>query len=878
MAGGWAPQNADEWMRDVEQRLRILGRGTGAHSSKSMAHIPADRIIDGSTGAPTSVSMSATALNEWQATAAGPPPTPSTPTTEARLGTVTLCWDGLTDMLLLMPKNLDRVEIHRSQEAGFTPTESTFYGYIRGASCTPVTDQPYNSVWYYRLVAVNTRGERSAPSAAVSAVTVPLVDTDIIGKIIDGANIVDGSINAADAIIANTITGALIQALAIKAGHLDANSVTTPALAAGAITAEKLAALLVLAGTMASGTTGRRWEADVEGIRLYDADGSLLINLPTDINTPATFKGDVVARSFTSLDQFALRGTVNEVSRDSVLTLAAGTTAPASPPSVLVYTNGAYVTNPVPDAPAYDPRMHGWVRRGGHYYTAQKTPSTMKISRFDATTFALDTGYVRTIGYQFPDGGMAVIGSTAYILNRIEGSDTYYVNNVDLDTGANFAGFEATSLLPNVAPGYWPAIGTDGTNLLIAYRTTSGSVNIRKLTTAGAGVETITTNVSGWTGSVTSVNYGTFDYGANRYVITTENRDNPSGNPLTTVLAYSGSGSVWNVQANEAWPVPGQVQGMCWDATKGQFVSLDSSALFVSVWSGITWTTETSMWWASTTWYDPDAGGTGTHESDQGPRTSFTMRKRGSIRVTSSPIPPRPTPNTADDVRRPRFYLGRGATDPGRAQMERQSEVADDVNFTERTTTVTLPTVGSNATNPPPATNNFPGATPGQVTSTGGGIVIKGDGTGNFGSLVVAAGKTNLGTHLLRAQAIDTGTTGANVWTPVDFTASTLVNEDSWTLSADGLYWTCPTPGTYSVFLRLNLDGARKFRIEMDVETSDGLIRNMGMTNENGHDYCSVQVPACRMGVGHRISAQVYVYTTAANFIDTSLLQVVRLG
>lgn len=871
MAGGWAPGNMEEWMRSVEQELRIRSRGNGGNPERALIGVPAHQIIDGSTGGPTAASRAAME-SVYQAAAAGPPPTPSAPTTEARLGTVTLCWDGLSDTQLIMPKNFDRVEIHRSQEADFVATDQTFIAYMRGAGCYPITDQAYNSIWYYRLVAVNGRGEKSAPSAAVSATTVPLVDTDLIGKIIDGANIIDGSINAADAVIANSITGALIQALAIKAGHLDANSVTTPAIDAGAVTAQKLAALLVLAGTMASSTTGRRWEADQYGIRLYDSDGTLLINLPTDVSTPATFKGDVVARSFTSMDQFALRGTTNEVSRDSWLKVAAGTTAPASPPSVLVYTNSANIQNPEPNAPSYDPRMHGLQRDGAYYWTVQRGATQVKLHRFDATTYALDTGYSYPVGNgNFADGGFVKVGNTVYTLDRYEGLDTYYIRNYDITTGQTFVGLDTDGKLPNRALGYWPALGWDGSNFLIAYRTTSGSLNIQKLTTTGTMVETITTNISGWLWSVSSVMYGTFDYGANRYVVTAENRDNFTPSPMSVVLAYSGSGSVWNLQQNEQWPMPGQTQGMCWDATKGIFVSIDSSALTMNFWTPIKWTTESNQWYASTTWYDPDATG-GTHESDQGPRTTFTMRKRGALRITSSPIPPRPTPNTTDDVLRPRFYLGRGASDPGRTGMWLQSEVANGVNYTEQ-----YGSIAFSGTNPP-AANNFPGANPGKVTSSdGSSIVIRGDGSGNFGSLVVAGGKTNLGAHVLRSAAIDTGAVAANTWTFVDWTPGPTINEDGWTLSADGIYWTCPVAGTHAAMIRVNFSTAGEIKLEMFVESAtDGIITVMG--HANGHDYVNASVPAARMSVGDRIYCQVFCVTTGRTIVDTSLIQITRLG
>src|SRR5690606_18186880 len=67
-----------------------------------------------------------------------------------------------------------------------------------------------------------------------------LVDTHRIGEIIDGANIIDGTLVASEKIVGESITGELIQALAIEAGNIAANAITADKIEAGAITAEKI--------------------------------------------------------------------------------------------------------------------------------------------------------------------------------------------------------------------------------------------------------------------------------------------------------------------------------------------------------------------------------------------------------------------------------------------------------------------------------------------------------------------------------------------------------------------------------------------------------------------------------------------------------------
>lgn len=178
-----------------------------------------------------------------------PPPIPSKPFLSARLGTVSVVWDGLTNTGVTMPSDFARVDVQQSSD----DTTFTTVGSIRtsgGSSAYIVTGLPYDDTFYFRFVAVDNSGNVSPAGASDSVVVVPLVDTDAIGLIIDGANIVPGSINAAEKIIGETITGALIQGLTIKAGHLDSNSVTADKVLAGSITGIKIAANTITTNNM----------------------------------------------------------------------------------------------------------------------------------------------------------------------------------------------------------------------------------------------------------------------------------------------------------------------------------------------------------------------------------------------------------------------------------------------------------------------------------------------------------------------------------------------------------------------------------------------------------------------------------------------------
>ncbi|MEU4511790.1 hypothetical protein AB0G05_20040 [Nonomuraea wenchangensis] len=230
-----------------------------------------------------------------------PPPSPSTPAVDSRLGIVRVTWDGLTSSGTGMPTDFHRVLIMMKDPLD-SEDEGKAVEWLERAGTAVVPGLPYNTDREFWLVALDRSGNISGASAHVVAQTKPLVDTDVIGQVINGASaIIDGTIPANAKVTANTITGNLIQALAINAGHLNANSVTadkieagaiqTGHLAAAAITADKLAAGSVTANTIAadaingktitgsivrSSATGRRFVLDSTSLdlRFYPASNS----------------------------------------------------------------------------------------------------------------------------------------------------------------------------------------------------------------------------------------------------------------------------------------------------------------------------------------------------------------------------------------------------------------------------------------------------------------------------------------------------------------------------------------------------------------------------------------------------------------------------
>ncbi|MEV0236863.1 hypothetical protein [Nonomuraea sp. NPDC050786] len=207
-----------------------------------------------------------------------PPPVPSTPTVTTRLGMIHVAWDGRGSLGEQMPSDFDHIQVWMADPlvAGTARVVDS----MRVTETVVVGGQPYNAAREFWLRAVDRSGNASADSGHVTVATQPLVDTDLVGKVISGANIINGTVNAADAVIGNTITGALVQALAIDTGHLKANAVTVDKLAAGSVTASKLEATLTLSTRVVAGNpAAARVELNSTGLRGFNSSGVETVSL-----------------------------------------------------------------------------------------------------------------------------------------------------------------------------------------------------------------------------------------------------------------------------------------------------------------------------------------------------------------------------------------------------------------------------------------------------------------------------------------------------------------------------------------------------------------------------------------------------------------------
>lgn len=150
-------------MAEHEKRLRRLETGTQTtqltHSSIEDGVVPAyDNLgkLRQMIGKQSDGTFAVTYAN------GDPPPTPSAPTVTARQLSVLVYWDGEFAGDVARPADLQRVDVHMSTTAGFTPDGTTLVGSLVGEGAILLVAD--NSTHYVRLVSVTVADVASAPT------------------------------------------------------------------------------------------------------------------------------------------------------------------------------------------------------------------------------------------------------------------------------------------------------------------------------------------------------------------------------------------------------------------------------------------------------------------------------------------------------------------------------------------------------------------------------------------------------------------------------------------------------------------------------------------------------------------------------------------
>lgn len=179
------------------------------------------------------------------------------------MGLARLIWTGATASGAAWPVDFSYAEVHFSSVNNFTPTYGaggTLSDSLTGAGKS-FSKGVYGNIIYARMVAVDTSGNKSVPSAVVSVTPTQVVSSDVFDGAIGTAKLADLA-----------VTTAKIANLAVNAAQI--GSVNAGSIVAGAIAAE-----LTVSARIATALTGQRVELNSIGVQGWDTGGTLTMSL-----------------------------------------------------------------------------------------------------------------------------------------------------------------------------------------------------------------------------------------------------------------------------------------------------------------------------------------------------------------------------------------------------------------------------------------------------------------------------------------------------------------------------------------------------------------------------------------------------------------------
>jgi hypothetical protein len=592
-------------------------------------------------------------------------------------------------------------EVHISDTSGFTPDSTTKAGETQGSIFTikalpgaapvnPGDPDPrafdYDTVYYVKVIAKDNDGA-AAPSAEA--------------------------------------TGNVIQ---IPAGSLAADTITAREVVAGSFTGEEFAGEVAIFSQFKTATTGQRLEWGINGIQQYRSDNTRRLYVPPTDDEDIYIDAQIKARGLQVVGGASFEGTQNSIEKEGALRLASGVSSSSiNTPQASVY-----------------------------YDTVRLDSGTAKTGAVG--TFAFNATEVNCISWN-PAGLF-----NAYQYKPNIGSRVWRFNlDGTYNSHSDFADYEITgeTWIPGDPDGYMMfrfmpdgSGGKNGTQYYVAhgnlFNTYSRQDGTRIPSIGNNGVNIYSVEDISTTGQIrinirtamNPTNYGAFP-APSTTINTATTRNNTSVRPTCIFgnfaggvggnrFAVSETGGNANIQmfnASGTWldddfEFPGSTKrGLLYDGSNFWTLGTDG---YLYKHTNFTWGAATSskLWTQLTL---RDSVGT-THETTPGPTGSLTMKRRANVRVTFPDLPFAGTGNP-DDPDRWVFYAGRGASQPANSGMWKQSEAVDGVT---QTIYSSLATSGTN----PPTTNNFPGATPGEIRNDSLSLRIKGDGSGQFASVV----------------------------------------------------------------------------------------------------------------------------------------------
>ena len=429
-------------------------------------------------------------------------------------------------------------------------------------------------------------------------------------------------------------------------------------IAAGTISGIHLEAVFAVLGEIVTAVSGRRVKISSEGMYFYEQDDSSLLAFPTT-GDAFTIAAHMIMESAVARNGITLEGT-SRGRKGAAMIMESASSAPLTPPAVEVTWPVAQLASDLMPA-----NKRGLWWDGTNWVFCVAGSGEAPVSTINIVTTAGAAVSTNNLPAGFiADGGVIKISTDYYVLGLNVSTSNWEVRKFNSSFVQTASWVWTPSASSNIKR---PALGYNGTDLMIAYCLSSSSGGrIEFKTTAGAagGTSTITFS-SPDKADLAGVHYGTgatataMGFAATRYIIAPRLAS-------STIFTYNTSGTI---QSNDNWPVAfnAVLCGLGWNGTDFYHLNdpgADSLGLITKYLTTNNWTTESSKWWSGYTQRD----GVGTvHETGLSPKASVTMKKRARLKMTAtSPLSAAPA---ADDPDRYRFWVGRGSTAPADSAM-----------------------------------------------------------------------------------------------------------------------------------------------------------------------------------------------------------------
>ena len=615
-----------------------------------------------------------------------------------------------------------------------------------------------------RDATVSYAGFRLAPMIDGTLITPGGIKTpNLAADVLEVGNLKAGTAAIAEAVVKKLFAEVVVAEMVTATEFIGENAILT-----GAVTAPKLTVTEemwakfgefvkiragqieadAIDGMTVTGTTLQsrdgNFRAGDDGVYIAQPDGTSLVRFPTD-GSPL---------SMTAADVEIDRATVGEldvdqqiVRSDGSVTLAAGVTAPASPPGLSSsWRGGAKLPRSAEKSMDWTGLAvwNGLYVRGVNVLGSDGDP----FDRIEV--YNLDGTLNKSINIDLnPRAGVTVIGDVVYTIGpdhvKRSGAERQWCHGFNLNTGARVSRWEFTRFTATNQKQF--AIGTDGTNILTAGVTSTPNLYVMKYnpaTGAQIGSDLSTAFDTRWAPDL----HGVAEYEGKIYV-----------SPRQIVRRYSVSGSSLKLD-RLAWENPsGNAGGMTF--VDGRPVVVDSGSIYF----GSGYASDTTIQ-SCYTWFD------GSRETEPSPIATISFGAHETV--------------TASLAKRSgyqkRVYYREGTSGSWRQLVAGANVTAIRWGETPSAPIAELPTEST-----------FPASTPAALKSSLGNLELRGDGSGKWGPLKVdATGKMTGAVCAGTVPVTPTGSSGTRTGSAaVTFPAGRFTSPPTVVVSADSGY-----PGT----------------------------------------------------------------------------------